>query len=178
MTNSGFPHPESFPPDDLGAIDQITFFQLYDRYAPMLLGVIVAIVNDEDEAMRVLEVTFTKIRSQYGQFKPQSQPLFAWLLSIARATASDAKKNPVKPDLPVLHLSSTGKINAFVNSSSTTAIPDAQIPILPPTNDLLNTIIYKNCTLEEAVSNMGTPVETARQQLRLAMQQLRSSKSV
>ncbi|GAB3640730.1 RNA polymerase sigma factor [Spirosoma arcticum] len=177
MTNSDFPHSESFPPTDSVAIDQITFFQLYDQYAPVLLGVITAIVNDKDEAVRVLEVTFTKIRSQFGQFKSH-QPLFVWLLSIARATASDANKNLVKPDLPVLHRSSTGKVDAFVNSSTTTVIPGAQIPVLSPTYDLLNTIIYKNCTLEEAVSNMGTPVETARQQLRLAMQQLRSSKSV
>lgn len=178
MTNSDFAHPESFPPNDPVAIDQITFFQIYDQYAPMLLGVIAAIVHDKDEAVRVLEVTFTKIRSQFGQSRPQSQSLFVWLLSIARATASDAKKNIVRPDLPVFNLSSTGKVNAFVDSSSPTAILGAQIPILSPTNDLLNAVIYKNCTLEEAVSSIGMPVETARQQLRLAMQQLRSSKSV
>lgn len=179
MTSSDFPQPELRPPNDSNdsvAVDQIIFFQLYDQYAPMLLGVIAAIVNDKDEAVRVLEVTFTKIRSQFGQFKSQ-QPLFVWLLSIARATASDAKKNMVKSDVPVLHLSGTGRVNAFVNSSSTTALPGAQTPVSSPTNDLINAVIYKNCTLEEAVSKSGMPVETARQQLRLAMQQLRSSKS-
>ena len=171
MIRSDFPRPEPSSSSGSVAIDQVTFSRIYDQYASALLGVITTIMRDEDEAIRLLEVTFEQVRSRYGQFRPEQQPLFVWLLSIARSTASaalEAKKSPDKSGL---------SIQQFVSISNEPAasVTDTQNPA--PMNELINAVLFRNCTPEEAVLAMGMPVEMARQQLRLAMQQLRTSRT-
>ena len=163
--------PESSSPSGFVAMDQVTFSRIYDQYAPALLGVISAIMRNEAEAVRLLEITFEQVRSRFGQFRPEKQPLFVWLLLIARSTASaalEAKKSPDKSDL---------SIRQFAPVGDEPATPVTGTQELPPMNELLNAVLFKNCTPEEAVLALGMPVETARQQLRLAMQQLRTSRT-
>ncbi len=180
MIRSDFSQSESFPPDGLGTIDQATFSQLYDQYAPALLGVITAIVQNEAEATRLLEATFLRICSQFGQFSPKRQPLFVWLVSIARATALDAVKDQKGSTPSIVKLSDGGKVitDVFTRIDSSTAVPDPPYRISSPLNELLDAVFFQNCTPEEAASVIGLPVATARQQLRLAMQSLRKPPDV
>lgn len=166
MIRSDSSHPEPSIPPEFVALNRAAFSQLYDQYAPALLGVITAIVGDETEAARLLEVTFTEIRSQFGQSKPPGQPLFVWLLSMARRTASEASKSPKpkQPDPAALGLTDPEK--------------KVRAPGAHPTNELLAAVLFQNCTPEEAASLVGLPVETARQHLRLAMRQWRTSGTV
>ena len=172
MIRTDFSQLKSSPPDGLGTIDQATFSQLYDQYAPALLGVITAIVQNEAEATRLLEVTFLKICSQ---FSPKQQPLFVWLVSVARATALDAVKDQKGSTPPIVKLSDGGKVmtDVFTRSDSSTTVPDPSHRVGSPLNKLLDAVFFQNCTPEEAASTIGLPVTTARQQLRLAMQLLR-----
>jgi DNA-directed RNA polymerase specialized sigma24 family protein len=143
---------------------------VYDRYAPLLLGVIMKIVMDKDEAISLLEQTFVKIHSDIAQFQAGKQPLFTWLLSIARCKALEALKERKQVPVTMLTMTTTGKVVPL--SMNTTAVPanspDARL------KELLDSVLYKNCTPEEAAAAVGLPVETARQQLRLAMQLMRS----
>lgn len=176
MTHSDSSHPEPSSPGSV-AIDQLTFSRLYDQYAPALLGVIAAIVHDEAEAIRLLESTFMKVSTQFEQARPESQPLFIWLLSIARSLALEATKSPRTADLTNLRLTDTGRVDMVAMNKATAPVAGNR-PALSPTNELLDAVLYKNCTLEEAASSVGLPVASARQQFRLAMQQLRRSGTV
>ena len=176
MTRSDFSRPEPSSPGSSPAIDQTTFSQLYDQYAPALLGVITGIVSDKDEAVRLLEITFVKIRSQYGLKRPASQPLFIWLLSVARATALETKSFKASGQ-PVLRLIGIGKkVSLSENRNAPTPfVTDIRKPVPSSVNELLDAVLFKNFTPEEAVSAIGLPPTTARQQLRTAMQQFRTS---
>lgn len=177
MTHPDSSHREpSFPGS--AAIDQVAFSRLYDQYAPALLGVIAATVRDEAEAIRLLEITFVKISAQFGQSRPASQPLFVWLLSIARSVASEAAKNSETAGPAHLQLTSTGQVDTVVINNLTAPVAGTQNPASSPVSELLDAVLYKNCTPEEAVSAFGLPVASARQQFRLAMQQLRASGTV
>ena len=169
MIRSDLFRPESLSPSEVVTINQTTFSQLYDQYAPALLGVISAIVGDETEAVRLLEVTFVRVRTEFGRTKPENQPLFVWLLSIARSVALDAVKNQQTIPDPT----NTGKVMMVV-SVSANASTDTGTQGSSSANDLLNAVLFRNCTPEEAVSAVGLPAATARQQLRQAMQQLRT----
>ena len=151
----------------LKAGNRLAFSELYDRYASTLLGVITRIIKNEAEAIEALEKTFIAIRSQADQFQTTQQPLFVWLLGIARSVASDTlKKRSARKALPN-HLTLSDQLVV-------TKPPTVQITIPPntPTNfplhDLLNAVVFKNCTPEEAAASLGIPAEAARQQLRLA----------
>lgn len=178
MNRFDFPRPEPSFPGESAAVDPVAFFQLYDQYAPLLLGIITAIVSDESEAVRLLEVTFVKIRSRFGQARPLSQSLFIWLLSIARSTALesvDSKEKKISAVPSVFRLTNSGQVltNSSNQTSFITTVGNIRPPVPSSSNALLDAVLFKNCIPEEAVLTTGLPAETARQQLRQAMQQLR-----
>lgn len=176
MNGSAFPHPESSSVGESVPISQAAFSQLYDQYAPILFGIIAAIVGDESEAVRLLETTFVKIRLQFGH-RPKSESQFIWLLSIARHTALEATKSQKKSDPSVRRFTSTGKLTAAIKNDTIASIAGRRT-LAPTANELLDAVLFKDCTPEEAVSANGLPVSTARQQLRMAMQPFRTPKTV
>ncbi|GAB4011813.1 hypothetical protein GCM10028808_26310 [Spirosoma migulaei] len=161
---------------NLKANNQLAFSKLYDQYAAILLGVITKIITDKTEAVVLLETTFRRIRLQLDQFRPDKQPLFLWLLQIARTTALDALKERQQVKAVVLQLAESGKVVSPVwqKTTSTSSIDNHTDSVDPQLKALLDAILFKNCTPEEAASSLGLPVETVRQQLRIAMQQLRT----
>lgn len=162
----------------LQAGSQLAFFELYDQYASPLLGIITQIVRDKEEALTLLEKTFIKVRLEIHQFSTEKQPLFIWLLQIARNTASDTlkKRKSASPSAPQLAIM-PGRVILPVSSTN----PLSELAGVPADldnsrlNELLNAVLFKNCTSEEAAASLDIPVELARQQLRLAIQQVRAS---
>lgn len=159
---------------------QLTFSELYDQYAPVLLGVISRILADKTEALSALEVAFLRIQREMDQFQPQKQPLFVWLLQIARRTAVDAlnQRSQSRPDS--LQLTETGRV---LNLSGQPATPVLSVVLADDSagaqqKALLDSVLFKNCTPEEAALTVGISVEQARQQLRQAVQQLRKPTGV
>jgi DNA-directed RNA polymerase specialized sigma24 family protein len=176
MNQSTLAQPETSPFGRSVAMDKNAFAALYDQYAAKLFGLIMAIVGDKAEAETVLEETFVRIRSQFGQFRPDKKPLFLWLMTIARTTALEAKQNRKHRETPVLRLNSAGQVVATPVRTLTGTISPAQPePVSSPANALIDAVLLRNCTPEEAAKNLGLPVETAREQLRQAMQQIRAA---
>jgi len=178
MIPSDYSHSELSSPGESVAFNQVTFSQVYDRYAPVLLGVIMTIVRDKAEAVRLLEITFMKVSSQSEHSQPEGQPLFVWLLSIARSTALEVKESQKKSDPPILQLTltGTGKVvtGAATGNTIATSVKNTRFPVSFPVSELIYTVLFEKCTPEEAASALGLPAETARKQLRQAMQQLRT----
>ena len=150
------------------------FSGLYDQYAPILLGVITKIVDDRDEAVTLLEATFKKVYDQIHEVQAKQQPLFVWLLKIARCTALDILKERKNVNPFALQLTTAGRI--VVSSTPDDHVVVAHVNLTDlQLNELLNKVLFENCTPEEAASSFGLPVASVRQQLRLATNQLRAS---
>ncbi|AUD04286.1 RNA polymerase sigma factor [Spirosoma pollinicola] len=160
-------------PDEWNAQSRLDFSTLYDRYAPVLLGVITRIVTDKTEAVSLLEQTFIQVRSELVQFQSEKKPLFIWLLGIARCTALEAVGQRKQIQMPVLQLKSTGQVVALPTSAVTHQTGFCIDSTDANLKELLDSVLFKNCTPEEAAATIGVPVDTARQQLRLAIQKLR-----
>lgn len=161
------------PPASAGnekSINKVDFSALYDRYAPILLGVITKIIPDEATSVMVLEDVFLAIHAQLDQFQPGRQPLFTWLLHITRTTANDALRKRRQPLPGNLQLAKTGEVSRLTNQRSVSA--DTQ------QTALLDAVLFKNCTPQEAALSLNIPVEQAQQQLRLAVQRLRQQTTV
>lgn len=133
-----------------------------------------AMVNDKAEAIRLLEVTFTKIRAQVSSSRPAGQPVFIWLLSVARAAALEAREAARKSGPAGLQLTNAGQVITGRNSvAATTGRANESFS----GKNLIDAVLFNNCTPEEAAAKLGLPSQTARQQLRLAMQQLRTTQA-
>ncbi|MCO5951137.1 hypothetical protein [Mucilaginibacter flavidus] len=63
---------------------------LYDRYAMVLLLVIIRIVPEKKEAVAVLEQTFIKIWNSFDLYIQQNGKLLPWMIVIARNLAKNA----------------------------------------------------------------------------------------
>ncbi len=64
--------------------DRQQFEKLYDNYAPLLLGVISGVVENEPLAAQVLKDTFIKIRKDMIDGHCSADNLCTWMLSTAR----------------------------------------------------------------------------------------------
>lgn len=162
-------------PSGQNTINNLNFHTLYDRYAPALLGIITKTVLNKDEAAALLEKIFVTVHAELSAFQSERQPVFAWLLALTRKTMTDALHARNKVPSPAFQVSSTGK----VTSLATSTVPAGRFDTPStdsPLNELLDAVLFKKCTPEEAARTIGIPVETARQQLRLAVQQFRSQR--
>lgn len=166
--------------DQQTAEDKLAFYRLYDQYASVMLGIITKMMSDKSEAAVILERSFVTISQQLSELKTGRQPMFVYLLSIARRTASDAIAIRKQSDISPLQLTETGKLTTPV-WQTTRSIPLSDVPkntADAQQNKFLNDVLFHNCTPEEAAASAGIPVAQARQKLRLAVQQLRNNQQI
>ncbi|HYE14661.1 MAG TPA: sigma-70 family RNA polymerase sigma factor [Pyrinomonadaceae bacterium] len=69
--------------------DEAAFAALYDRYSPILLGLLLRILRSRAEAEDVLQEVFIQVWRQAGQFDPARGRPFTWLVTLARSRAID-----------------------------------------------------------------------------------------
>ncbi|MCX6218444.1 sigma-70 family RNA polymerase sigma factor [Spirosoma sp.] len=155
--------------------NSLDFATLYDRYAPALLGVITRIVSDNELAVELLATTFIKARSEISTYRPEKQPIFSWLLVVARRIGLDALREQAQSSTRSVQLTSSGKVIALPTNGPKVLVRSAAKETNSKLTELLDSVLFNNCTPEEAARTLGLPVETARQQLRQALKQLRST---
>lgn len=168
-----FKHREPELPGGSASDKRLVFTRLYDHYAALMLGIIIQIVPDKTAATAILEQSFVAVYQQLDELTTCRQPLFVYLLKIARHTASDALAKRRLPNVAPLHLTSTGRLSKDSppkNNRSTTGLMPKDYTDPQP---LLNDVLFNNCTLEEAAATAGISADQARQQLRVVVQQLR-----
>src|SRR5262245_40114045 len=73
----------------IAAGDREAFAALYDRYAARVLGLLVQIVRDRDEAEDLLQVTFAEVWQRAASYDPARSRPEVWLFLIARSRALD-----------------------------------------------------------------------------------------
>ena len=156
--------------------NKLAFGRLYDQYASLLLGVLTRMVSDKAEAVRLLEQSFVTIHQQIGKLEAGKQRSFINLLRIAHRTASDALALRKQRRISSLGLTETGKLTT-PPWQVTRSTPAREVPENTADGQrgkFLNDILFHNCTLEEAAASAGIPIDQARQQLRVAVRQLRN----
>jgi RNA polymerase sigma-70 factor (ECF subfamily) len=71
---------------------QEAFGMLYDRYAPILMGMISRILPVTEEAEEVLKETFLAIWDRIHIFDPSQSRFLSWALALSRGIALEAQK--------------------------------------------------------------------------------------
>ena len=65
---------------------------LYDRYAPMILGIALKITGDPPQAEEVLRETFWRAWQSAATYQPDRGSFASWLYKLARSLAMDADR--------------------------------------------------------------------------------------
>lgn len=69
--------------------DEGAVAELYDRYAPMALGLALKIVRDAHEAEDIVHDAFVAVVERADQFRPERGTVIAWLVTAVRNLALD-----------------------------------------------------------------------------------------
>ena len=69
--------------------DESAFASVYDRYSPILLGLLLRILRSRAEAEDVLQEVFLQVWQQARAFDPGRGRAFTWLVTLARSRAID-----------------------------------------------------------------------------------------
>jgi len=69
--------------------EEPAFAKVYDRYSPILLGLLLRILRSRPEAEDVLQEVFLQVWQQARSFDPARGRAFTWLVTLARSRAID-----------------------------------------------------------------------------------------
>ena len=142
--------------------NQEAFGKLYDKYAPLLMGIITRIVHTNTIAEQVLQTTFLHIWNQISLFDSSKSSFFTWLLSIARQAALvkanlEQVKNPLY-DNPVYVVADNNYNGQSFNA-------DVQ-------KFIFELVFYKGLSCAAAAAIMKMPVEEIKKNIKLAIRNI------
>jgi RNA polymerase sigma-70 factor (ECF subfamily) len=164
--------------------DSAAFEQLYDRFAPLVLGLIVRIVQDRAEGEEVLQETYWRVWSQAAAFDPDKGSFRAWLFTIARRQALDVlRRRKVRPQAVL----NEGEERQFeLATAPGEAVPEAVDrsmanaklygaigKLSTEQRQVLELAYFGGLTRQEIAGKTGLPLGTVHTRARLGLQNLR-----
>ena len=158
---------------------------LYDRYAAIVLGIILKVTGDQALAEDVLQETFWRVWQSAGTYQPQRGPFTGWLFRIARNLAIDAyRRRNVRPQAisgmvgsePVLE--ETPDPDSDVAEQAQSKMKNRQIrkalAALPAVQrQVIEMAYFYGMTRQEIAEATGEALGTIHTRARLALQKLR-----
>lgn len=147
--------------------------ELYDAYAPALLGVILRIVENKAVAEEVLKETFMAIWSRIGVYDPAKTRFLTWGLAIARGLALHAQRTG-----KYKHLADAAKKDTF--GSSKLGAPEnlaLHCPLEPRQKAVLELLYLQGLSCAQVAEQLQLSEAEVRTVLRMAFVQLGAEKS-
>ena len=166
------------------ARDPDAFEHLYDRYAPITLGIIVRIVQDRAEGEEALQESIWRVWNQAANFDPAKGPFRAWLFSIARRQALDLlRRRSVRPQAA----RDENEERRFEQTPAPDDVGEAAEQAIAAEQmrgalgrlsgeqlQVLELAYFKGLTRQEIAQTTGLPLGTVHTRARLGLQNLRS----
>jgi RNA polymerase sigma-70 factor, ECF subfamily len=161
--------------------DESALSALYDRYAPMLFGMLSRMLNDRQAAEEVLQDLFLQLWRNAGQFDPARGSLPAWLMVIGRNRAISRLRG--RRDREVLEENEGDFAGTFVSSQNiedeaaraqlARNISAALTKLPAEQRQAVELAYFEGMTQSEIAAKTGTPLGTVKTRVRTAMQTLR-----
>jgi len=158
--------------------DQSALGILYDNYSSALFGVILRIVESQENAEDVLQEAFVKIWRNIASYDRSKGKLYTWLINIARNTAIDslrAKDHKIKSQIRSLDNSvrSINKQHSIAIHPDHIGLKALVNKMKPEHKQLIDKLYFEGYTQEEAAEELKLPLGTVKTRARAAISQLR-----
>ena len=169
------PYDESALVKRIQSNNQKGFQELYDRFAPAFLRILIKIVHNQEQAEDVLHDSFLKIWLNLHHFDPDKGRLYTWMLTIVRNTALLTLRTTIiyhpieeiaQDILPVTHLSvETMDLASWVDST------------LDATERYMIDLVYfQGYTFKQISDEFGYPLGSVKTYVRRALGHLRNNR--
>ena len=146
--------------------DKQALGRIYDKYAPVLMGLISRIIPVDSSAEEILQTTFLHTWHQIGSFNASGSSLFTWLMNTARQLAIDKVRSGQVQNPPQHNL-----VYEHATSNNT-----EQIIQEPVQKIIFDMVYYKGESCMKAAEALGMPVEEIKKHIRLAIKNMISVK--
>lgn len=156
--------------------DRTAFENLYDRYAPRLLGFASRLMGSVSEAEDVVQEAFLKVWRSASDHDPSRSPPAVWMFLIARSRALDAlrRRRPAESSetLGEVACSDRSQLNVDQRDLSLRACQAmAELPI--EQQEALALVFWNGCSHTEVAQRLDLPLGTAKTRIRLGVRRLR-----
>ncbi|RYY55686.1 MAG: sigma-70 family RNA polymerase sigma factor [Chitinophagaceae bacterium] len=156
-----------------------SFSYLYDNYSGALLGVVGAIVSDQETARDVLQEVFVNIWRKIESYDPVKGRLFTWMMNVARNAAidkirsrgyQDSMKN--KP-IPENNDSLTGELGVLPKVDDV-GLRKVLSTLKEDHRVLIELSYFQGYTHDEISKQLEIPLGTVKTRIRSALTHLRT----
>jgi RNA polymerase sigma-70 factor (ECF subfamily) len=167
----------------MAAGDDRALGALYDRWHPVVHGVVSRLLRQADDVEDVVEETFWQAWRQASRFDLARGAVQTWLLTIARSRALDRvralrrrREEPLEGDdgEPVVQPAAEGDPALDAEASERRRIVVAALSALPAEQrEALELGYFGGLSQSEIAERTGQPLGTVKTRMRLALQKLR-----
>jgi len=168
----------------MAAGDDQALGALYDRWHPIVHGVVARLLRQPDDVDDVVEETFWQAWRQASRFDPTRGAVQTWLLTIARSRALDRvrslrrrREEPLEgaDGQVVVQQAGTSDPGLDAEASERRRIVVTALSGLPAEQrEALELGYFSGLSQTEIAERTGQPLGTVKTRMRLAMQKLRS----
>src|SRR5688572_19632877 len=134
--------------------DQKSLAQLYDAYAPVLLGLVSKIVKDSEKAEGILQKTFLMIWEQRKSYDASKMGLLTWMIMMAKTTAIEAIKVGNMQEIPLDY-----KSVAIPEQDSNMSLEGSFCQLSPQQRAVLDLMYLKGFSCQQAATELNISVE-------------------
>ncbi len=165
--------------------DSAAFEELYDRYAPAVLGMLVKMLQDRPLAEEVLQESFWRVWEKAHSFSEERGSFRTWIFSIAKRQAIDTiRRQKVRPqavrdEAEELKLATQPNPGPAVDEAAWIAIESQKVraaleKLSPEQVQVIELAYFEGLTRQEISQMTGDPLGTVHTRARLGLQKLRS----
>jgi RNA polymerase sigma-70 factor (ECF subfamily) len=173
--------------------DERALSEFYDRWYPVVNGVVSRMVKSPSDAEDVVEETFWQVWRQCDRFDTDRGSVQTWLLTIARSRALDrlrsAQRRREEPIDETPAESTAAQNSAYVDQASDPSLAaelserrklvrDALADLPAEQREALELGYFGGLTQAEIAERTGQPLGTVKTRMRLAMMKLKDRLSL
>jgi RNA polymerase sigma-70 factor (ECF subfamily) len=163
--------------------DEAALSTLYDRYSPMLFGMLMCVLKDRQVAEEVLQDLFLQLWRNAGRFDATRGSLPAWLMVIARNRAISRLRGrrdrelleEEEGDFASTFTSDRNIEDEAVRAELARNVSAALAKLPAEQRQALELAYFEGMTQSEIAARTGAPLGTVKTRVRTAMQALRQT---
>jgi RNA polymerase sigma-70 factor (ECF subfamily) len=161
--------------DRIAAGDDAAFADFYDRHAPRVLGSLLRLLGQRDDAEDVLQETFWQVWSRAGQYDPGRSTPGVWLFLIARSRALDRlrQQRPRGEGTPQEPVTLAEPLESMERKETSQQVRAALAQLPDEQCRAITLAFFGGLTYEQVAQRLAVPVGTAKTRIRLGMRRLR-----
>jgi RNA polymerase sigma-70 factor (ECF subfamily) len=164
--------------------DESAFARIYDRYSPILLGLLLRILRSRAEAEDVLQEVFLQVWQRAHSFDAERGRAFTWLVTLARSRAIDrlrsvgsreraarASAEEAPPESEPVEWAD----NAAIRSERAEAVREALAELPEEQRQVLMLAYIEGMSQSEIAAAKNQPLGTVKTRTRSALRKLSDS---